>query len=403
MFKIKKQAKTEAKKAKEAQFRKLCQLCSPNFTKEDILSSEINWPVVWTLALRHRVVPVMADRIKHLDLVIPNDIAVLMTTNVQQNLYKGLKQAAELVRLTQLFDKHHISFVVFKGIALIKLVGLDLHQRHHGDIDLLLTEVGDVWKADEHLRNAGYKRLNPPENLQLHDKQKKIYLNFSKDLVYWHPQSKIQLELHYRLFNNAYTLPTDIQKIRENHTYIKLNNIDIPVMNKSDYLFYSLVHGSISQWFRLKWLCDVSFISNNGKDYNCAAALEKVSLLGIERMVGQGLKLSNNLLSIPIPLSVKEVAEERNANCLYSFALESILSDESQHVENVTGPIDKFKTLYRGFINYDLLLRSDLMYKIKLAQGKFTVHSDWLTLHLPRQLFFLYYPLRPFLWLKRQF
>ena len=97
----------------------------------------------------------MADRIKQLDIVVPDDVAKMMADNVQKNLFKGMKQAAELVRLTQLFEENDIPFVVFKGIALVKLMGLELNQRHHGDIDILLANVDDVWKADKALRSIG--------------------------------------------------------------------------------------------------------------------------------------------------------------------------------------------------------------------------------------------------------
>ena len=173
-------------------------------------------------------------------------------------------------------------------------------------------------------------------------------------------------------------------------------------MNKSDYLFYSLVHGSISCWFRLKWLCDIPSISNNGKDYDSPKALRKVNNSGIDRMVGQGLRLANSLFLMPIPLSIKEASKkESHVKNLDSYALHSILNDKSEFLLDITGPRNRFKAALNKFIHYDLQLRVDLKYKIGQFRVTLFCPLDWETLNLPPQLFYLYYPLRPFFWLKR--
>ncbi len=63
-----------------------------------------------------------------------------MTVHNHKNLLKGMNQSAELVHLTQLFQAENIPFLAFKGIAFNHLAGIELSQRHTGDMDILLTE-----------------------------------------------------------------------------------------------------------------------------------------------------------------------------------------------------------------------------------------------------------------------
>ena len=399
MFKRKGLQQTEAEKTKQTQFRKLCQLCSPNFTKEEILSTDIDWPVVWKLALRHRVVPIMVDRIKQLDVAVPDDIAVLMSANAQQNLYKGMKQAAELVRLTQLFEKHDIPFVVFKGIALLKLMGLELHQRHHGDIDLLLADVEDVWRADIALRSIGYQRRTLPKSFSLNAPQKRYFKRYEKDVIYDHPQRSIHLELHFKVCLSEKLLPISPQEFYKNRSMIEVSSISIPVMSRADHQIYLLAHGAVSRWFRLKWLCDVPLASNNGEAYLSTVFSDRVSALDIDRMATLGKTLANTLLAMPITSkTLKHKNSSKSIQCNIRLTETHMTQQEYNHMKI-------FDKIYFWF-TFDLLympsLKKDVSYKIDHFRSYLTRISDWELLPLPASLFFLYYPLRPLLWLKRQ-
>lgn len=384
----------------EKAFMKLCQLCGANFSQEEILATEIDWPAIWELALRHRVVPVMADRMKTLGIIAPDGINQSIEQNVQQNLYTGMKQAAELVWLTKLFEQHDVKFLAFKGIAFLKLMGLELHQRHHGDIDILLLDNTDLWKVDQHVRTLGYRRSHPEETIALNKKQKNMFLLLKKDLVYWHPEKEIRLEVHFKLFINEYTLPISTPEYYKNRSEIDINAHKIPVMNKNDYLSYLLIHGSISHWFRLKWLCDIAHISNTPNIYHSSIFLSDVKKLGIERMVSQGLKLSNYLFKTTFSNDLHTFPNQSSrVNRLLKDASVSLMEKEPYQTRN-KNIVKKFEFNLKR-ISYDLSLKADYRYKINHLRKNSTNDLDWDVLPLPGSLFFLYYPLRPFLWLKR--
>ncbi|PWQ92599.1 nucleotidyltransferase domain-containing protein [Leucothrix pacifica] len=387
-------------KTSKQHFRKLCQLCSPNFSKEAVLADEIDWPTVWTLALRHRVVPVMADRIKQLGIIVPEDISSRISNNVQKNLYKGMKQAAELVCLTKLFNENNIPFVVFKGIALLKLMGLELHQRHHGDIDILLADVGDIKKADVLLRSLGYERLTMAKNFSLNKRQEQHFRSYEKDVIYHHPRRSIQLELHFKVCLSDKLLPISSREFYENRAEVQINSESIPVMCKADHQVYLLVHGAVSRWFRLKWLCDVPLATENGKAYLSSSFFIRTESLDVERITTLGICLARELLAMPIVSNLSQYGDN-------SKSIQWIKGVAQKNITEVTiydmSLLEKIRFWMVFSLIYMPLLKEDRAYKLDHFKSYLTRMSDWETLPLPSSLFFLYYPLRPFLWLKRQF
>jgi len=385
-------------------FISLCQLCSPNSSLDEIKPEAINWKSVYKLALRHHVVPVMADRIKQLNLPIPDETTQLMAGYVQKNLFKGMSQAAELVSLTQTFQQNNLSFVVFKGIALIKLNGLGLHQRHHGDIDILLKNSEDLWRADKILNEKmGYKRLTLANLGELNSSQKKHFLNYGKDIEYINIEKGISIELHFKLLPSNTMCPFSTEKIYKRHSHFIFGDTLIPCMSKKDHQLYLLLHGSISRWFRLKWLCDIPAISNNGQCYFDSEFMDNIKRHNIERMVIQGLVISYKFLRMPTANKIlNTVNNDHIVNFITNKSEEFLISTETLR-ENRPNQSKYFFSYYFDLLKYKFSLMKGWRYKKDVIMQYSTEVADWEVISLPNSLFPLYYFLHPFLWLKRQF
>lgn len=396
-------AEEQAESVRQQQFHKLCQLCSPNFSKDEVLASEIDWEVVWRLALRHRVVPVMADRIKQLAIPVPDEYAKLIAENVQQNLYKGMKQAAELVRLTKLFEEHGIPFVVFKGIALLKLMGLELHQRHHGDIDILLADVGDVWRADELLtKQMGYVEVRPKRLIKFNRSQQAHFFSFDKDVGYFNKNKGISIELHFKILPSKAMLPFSSENAYASRQMVDLNSVQVPVLSLEKHQLYLLLHGSISRWFRLKWLCDVPLSSFNGQAYlyNDSAVFHHQNF---DRMVCQSLYLAHEYLVMPLSAFAKQ-RFQKNVKAVFLAKVSAyFLDNERTLAEQRPKSLFEIIKYYSWLLRYKFSLMNSWCYKRDVVRQYSTDEHDWKAVNLAEDLFFLYYPLRPFLWLKRQF
>ena len=384
----------------DTNFNTLCKLCSINTTAADLNPESIDWQIVWQLALRHRVVPVMTDGMKRLGITAPDGIARQMDDHNRQNLLKGMKQSAELVYLTQLFEKHDIPFLAFKGLAFNQLTGLELNQRHTGDIDVLLASTDDVWRTDQLLQAEGYQRKTPIESA-LNAPQQRYYLKHGKDLTCWHPQKAIYLELHFKLFNNDHLIDLSSGQLYTNHSLIKIGSVSIPVISKNDHQLYILIHGAISCWFRLKWLSDVPRISDNGQAYLSPEFWSRVKALGVERMVTQSLWLAHEQLGMPITEEVKIRKKNDPAIKKLILAAKQYQVEGEPHQRVFSGVFDRLYSTLASVLRYPLLLRNQFIYKLTHIKSYLVSYIDWQTHPLPTTLFWLYYPLRPVLWLKR--
>jgi hypothetical protein len=382
---------------KNTAFEQLCQLCSPNTTIDAINMVSLDWQAIWELAIRHRVVPVMADRIKQLTITPPKDVAQRIKEHNQTNLIKGMEHAREIVRLTQLFNENKIKFIVFKGIALTKLMGLELHQRHHGDIDILLADVNDLWIVDELLVKRGYTRLLPSKKLKLNPAQERHFLEYEKDLTYIEPNNQINLEIHFKFFYTYKIKEISPRQAFDNHETIKITNQSIPVMSLKDHQLYLLMHGSISYWFRLKWLCDISSISKNGKTYLEKDVLTRVYQLGIKRAVTQGLILFNSQLGAPIAKEVKDsYMLDKKAQVIVKIAQEKQMSMGSLYEKDL--PLKSTLKNLSTRLLYEFNLKDGFYLRKSLLKNLSSNYRDWEVFPLPSYLFWLYFPLKPFTW-----
>ena len=360
--------------------------------------SEAQWQSLCELAVRHKVVPTMADGIRRNNLQPPAKISSWLAQQIKKNTLSAMRLSAELASLTRLFDQHNIGFVCFKGLALCHLAGLDFAARHSGDIDLLLRCVDDIERADEVLRSAGYGRVSP-KRLAMNANQRKYFLACEKDIVYIHPEKQVQLEVHFKLCYLNRILPLESAQIFANRDSMSIGDTVIPIMNTADHQLYLFVHGAFSRWFRLKWLCDIPAISNNGKDFVHPNYFQRATELGIERMVSQGLRLANCYLEMPLSEQLSQQIQDQPA------VVSRLVKSASNSLEgtdiNAFSLPERLRYWATSVFTYMPFLRADNHYKINHLKPYMTKVSDWETLPLPSILFWLYFPLRPFFWLSR--
>lgn len=379
-------------------FKLLCKLCSPSPPRilVDALSDD-DWVDLIGLARRHKVVPILVNQLRLMEVKPPEIVAADLDRHSQTNLIRAMRHSVELVRLTTMLDAEKIEFLAFKGLALLMLTDQELNQRHCGDMDLLLVNPNDLTAADELLRNAGYHRMVKAEIFAKNNPKFQNFFNF-KDLVYTHPSTGIRLELHFSLFHKD-LLPVTSKQLHENRSHIKIGSQSIPALSLQDHLIYLLVHGSVSGWTRLKWLVDIPLVSNNGEAYKDDAFLKLSQKLGVQRMVGQGLVLANNCLDMPVSDQVASYYKSSFATHALVFAATKVLNNSKTPAEY--GIVKRTAYMHYKYLFYSPVLRKDVSYKLASVNPLLITLLDYEILPLPMWLRFLYYPLRPILWLVR--
>lgn len=253
---------------KDPAFAALVVLTDPwLFGREDAVRAKLtalaplDWQAMIATADRHRVTPLLAERVRaaglqdHPAIAPPDNCARALQQRGREALASELSTFAELRRLKSLFDSEGIPFLVFKGLTLSQLCFGKLGVRVNRDTDILVAP-GDIDRADALVRTSGYRRVEPsadagPAAIERAKER-------TKDWVYVHETQRTILEIHYRLFDNPWLC--DAGAMSRARTVQLFGQLDVATLGADDELAYLALHGAMHAWSRLKWLIDFAIL-----------------------------------------------------------------------------------------------------------------------------------------------
>lgn len=178
----------------------------------------------------------------------------LSEKNVLPLIQQHLRTTKDLLRITEILNQFDIPYVVLKGIPLNQQLYQNKCLRFSKDIDLLIP-LPKLTLAHQKLTALGFQLVSEYTPASLKKQNKRIY-SALKDVTYTHPQSRVEIELHWdtTITPQFGFIFSDIEAHRQ---LIFIENIGVHVL-KNEYNFvYLCIHGSVSHWRRLKWLIDV--------------------------------------------------------------------------------------------------------------------------------------------------
>jgi hypothetical protein len=374
---------------------------SENARKRLIQPEEpISWQQFYQLSQIHKVTPLVWEILKNTqDLDIPENISQDFRSTVYANTRKAMIHTIEVVKIIRTLNQQNIQVVPLKGSVLALKAYGNLARRHAGDIDLLLILPENLWQADQLIQEMGCHRKNL--DFGLSPRQKLVFIDSEKDIVYKHSKLGIILELHFNWSRNSGLLPMDLTNMWENCESVKMANTDIICLNDDDHLHYLFVHGAAHAWYRLKWLCDIPVMIHHLTETKMENFWEQSKKLGTSRMVQQGLELSTRFLAMSSPRLLSQYSRKTANRCyLNEYATKAIINPDKNIITNLPLTQKLFHMLKE--LRYAMLLRSDMSYKRKQLSIYLTVFPDWNVIRLPDQFFCFYYILRPFIWIMRQ-
>src|SRR5215472_8832693 len=143
----------------------------------------LEWERVVRVATRQRVVGLVHDGLKRVQVRVPEPVAQAISTAARAQLQTNLRFAAEIVRLQRAFESRKIDVTVFKGIPTAIDIYGDIGIRHTKDLDLLVSP-DRISAASEILAAAGYIRANPPVSVS--GARLRTLIRTGKDFVFVH-------------------------------------------------------------------------------------------------------------------------------------------------------------------------------------------------------------------------
>lgn len=348
---------------------------------------DMDWNLFLELTRHHRVYPYIFNQVKHIDSsLIPSFVIQELRQEYQRNTFHMLRLSGEMEHFCKLLSDHEIQVLLLKGPALAVDFYGDLSKRTCSDLDVLIS-IDNLEKTHDLLVKIGYVK----------DEYFPTVLNDWKwrhhHMTYFHPHKKIKLEIHWRLNPGPSFEPT-FRELWERKRLSTLTSSPVYMLGYEDLFVFLVSHGARHGWSRLRWLLDMDRIVRVYGDWgNLGALLKKYQ---VRHVGGQALILASELLGTPIPKELRPLAAGKRPKRLAQDALFYCKQMINLHKEPLPDDVAKYHKRH---------IFSLMSFQLKLLYGLSVLYPypmDVEILPLPRNLHFLYFPLRPFLWAWRK-
>lgn len=351
------------------------------------LMKDTNWDIFLELSRHHRVYPYIYNQVKRMNsTAIPFYVIEALRRAYQQNTFQMLHLSGEMEQVCQLLAKNEIPVLLLKGPALaVDLYG-DLSKRTCSDLDVLIS-LDQLEKAHDLLIQLDYVKDDYFSTV-LNDWQWRHH-----HVTYFHLHKKIKLEVHWRLNPGPSYEPT-FQELWDRRRVSTMASQPVFMLGYDDLFLFLASHGARHGWSRFRWLVDVDRIMRLQHDWsNVSCLLKKYQM---NHVGGQALLLSSQLLGTPLGKDLYTVTSGKRPRELAQDALFYLKQMIHLHQEPLPADVASYHKCYLfSLMSFQL----KLLYIISFL---YPYPMDVEILPLPRNLHFLYFPLRPVLWAWRK-
>ncbi len=344
-------------------------------TRLDLCARIDDWDALIDAAEFHGLSSLLAAAVEQAGADAPQEIVSRLRDIRLDSVKRALFFFAELRTLTDAFSAANIPVISLKGPALAAALYPDPALRPCSDLDLLVREA-DIAPALDLLTETGY-RLAP--HLATFPAQTLATLDCEARLR----GRKIDVDLQWATAPCGHLLRFDPAILWRGGQKLRLGDAEIPVLSLEANLLFLCAHGAKHGWSRLMWLGDIARAAQQGPDWERTIALAAEARC--ERPLLLGLLLARDFLDAEIPESLLTRARADTVVMnVAGVARRRLRQMPPQEPDGLA--LTKFngalaRNLWDKLRHYCALLRAPTEAELQTAT-------------LPRQLFFLYYPLR---------
>ena len=346
--------------------------------------------VVWAdylrLVDRHRTPALSWASLKHVSsLAIPEHIGSELRKRSDACRLQAIVRLQLLAGVLEALNHASVPVMPLKGPLLsLELYG-DAGFRQSKDLDVLVGPE-DVAKTQECLKALGWQPTS--EYASLTRRQSEFNLRYEQHIGYVHPQRGCELELHWRTAGEtSEVVATNLSR----GVPFEWQGFHCLRMKPTDLVLYLCDHGSGHAWTRAKWLGDMARIwASQSTDWS--AVFETARATGRGRSVSLCLRLLKEVYGLPTNACEYGCSEVLPSALVAKAVRELMAPDEREERSAVTRVFEEIRS-YR----YKRQLWPHKSRWENFAEVAFR-RVDFKVLRLPDSLFWLYIPLRPFLW-----
>ncbi|KKI91420.1 Renal dipeptidase [Bacillus sp. SA1-12] len=352
------------------------------------LFAGVDWNLFLKLAHHHRLFPVLYSKLKGIgEGLIPPFVMQKLANDYKRNTINMLQLSAEMEQVSKVFAEDKIRVLFLKGPVIAHDLYGDISLRTSSDLDFLIP-IKDLSKAEDILRKLGYEK----------DDYIKSVLNDWKwrhhHVAYFHPEKRIKLEIHWRLNPGPSFEPRFDELWKRKRKSHLLTHSSVYLLGKEDLFLFLASHGARHGWSRLRWLLDVHMMIE--KDMDWKKVYNLLRKYHFQHIGAQALHLAAKLLNSNISEEMKPILDSKHSFQLAQDAIFYLEHMVNLHTEPIPEDVSRYHL--RHIVSL-MSVRQKVLFYLSMLHPYF---EDTETLPLPKQLHFLYFPLRPFLWIWRR-
>jgi hypothetical protein len=353
---------------------------------------DFDWAFFFTLARRHKVFPRVWNNITAtIPEVLPEDIKAEQKMLFRRHILHCMATVGQLCSVSDLFNKHNIVHVPYKGPVLASYLFDDFAMRSYVDLDILVA-TEDFPQVYALLSANGYT----PE-VDISQRQSAAYASVEDNLMFV-PVRGVPIEIHWELSGRYLAKPIGLEYVSRRLSSIAMQGRTFPVFSPEHHLIYLCLHGTKHCWEQLDLVACLADLLLKETEIDWELVFQAADELKCRRMVCIGLLLAGYLYDIHLPDEIQAaVNEDKKALFWGEKIFESIQEAASrQGRAGVAGQDPRF-SLFRLQVRDSRLDAARYLLRMVFCPTK----AEWKAIRLPSAFTFVYWVARPFriLWL----
>lgn len=257
----------------------------------------IDWTRFGHVVARHRIAGLVDPALRAARVDPPAAVASAIGQAARRIVHDNLLATGETTRVVRLIADASYPVLAVKGVVLGMQAYGSVAFKHSKDIDLLiLPEHREA--VLELLERDTYRLVAPAPRLSA--EQRAVLARYGKDVSLAHRAlPRVQIELHWRLFDNAAVLPA-LTATSSSERVMLGSGLEAPTLAPSALYAYLVRHGAGDGWSRMKSIADLhALIAPLGAE-ELRARHDDAVVLGAGVASAQALLLMHELFGLPL-------------------------------------------------------------------------------------------------------
>ena len=318
--------------------------------------------------------------------VIPDGIYQEQKALIRRHTLHCMATVGQLCSIFDLFDKHGIVHVPYKGPVLACYLFDDFAMRSYGDLDILISAV-DLPQVYALLIANGYTpEVGMPQG------QLAAYASVEDNLTFVSGRG-VPVEIHWELSGRYLAKPIGLEEMSMRLSSVVMQGRTFSVFSPEDHLVYLCLHGTKHCWAQLELIACLAELLLKESEIDWDLVFRVAEEYKCRRMVYIGLLLAQKVYCVELP-DVVQFLVTGDKKALYWCGK---IFGSIQETGRETGPNDRTGQDER-FSLFRLQVRDSRVDAVRylLRMVFCPSKSEWKAFRLPSWLVFGYWIARPF-------